>query len=83
MIKHLSYFKRYRRYFPKFLMNCTGCSCIAIQESTNANIEFGNAKNFNSPISFKLNRFHVSNGIRNAIKTVKRSMSNPLRMFVC
>ena len=46
MIKHLSYLKRYRRYFPKFLMNCTGCSCIAIQECKNVDMEYhGNAKN--------------------------------------
>ena len=83
MIKHLSYFKSYRRYLPKFLMNCTGCSCIAIQECRNVNMEYGNAKKFNSPISFKLNQFHVSKGIRNAIKTMKRSMTNPLEcLFV-
>ena len=83
MINHLSYFKRHFRNLSKCLMSYTGCSCIAIQECTNVNMEYGNAKKFNSPISFKLNQFHVSNGIRNAIKTVKRSMSNPLRMFVC
>ena len=45
MIEHLSYFKRYRRYLSKFLMDCTGCSCIAIQECTNVDMEYGNAKN--------------------------------------
>ena len=45
MIQHLSYFKRHSRYSSTCLMSYTGFSCIAIQECTNVNTEFGNAKN--------------------------------------
>ena len=41
----MSYFKRHCRNLSKCLMSDTGCSCIAIQECRNVNIEYGIAKN--------------------------------------